>query len=124
MGDYLFQSVVGTTETDSNNSGGCCSSSPKEFNIISNGVPIAHVGKSADNSGNCEISLFNSHNTEPRTKALLIFTGYLIYYAFMAETTCGNIGARGLCKRICIYISILFMIIAVICVTIPIIVLI
>lgn len=77
MGEILFQSIGGT-EMNMISSGGCCGSIPSEFTLVSNGVALARIERSADNSADGVVSLLNSHNFDLRTKALLIFTGYLI----------------------------------------------
>src|SRR5687768_12916718 len=77
MGEILFQSIGGT-EMNTNHSGGCCGSTPSEFTLLSNGVALARIEKSVNNSGGCVVSLINSRNVDLRTKALLIFTGYLM----------------------------------------------
>lgn len=77
MGDILFQSIGGT-EMNTSSSGGCCGSTPSEFTLTSNGVALARIEKPNNNSEGCVISLFNSQNLDVRTKALLVFTGYLM----------------------------------------------
>jgi len=118
MGEFLFQSVGGT-EINANTSGGCCNSVPSEFSLISNGVELAHIEKSTNN---CTISLFNSQNLDARMKALLIFTSYLIYYTFMAETPFGEIGVRGMAKKLCMFMCIFFVLVTILFISIPIIV--
>lgn len=76
MGENLFQIVEGTEMT--NSSGGCCSANPSEFTFMNNGIALARVGKSMHTPDECEITVYNSLNLDPRTKALLIFTGYLM----------------------------------------------
>lgn len=77
MGEILFQSIGGT-ETNPSSSGGCFGSTPSEFTLISNGVALARIEKPINNSEGCVVSLFNLQNVDIRTKALLIFTGYLM----------------------------------------------
>ncbi|KAJ6647130.1 hypothetical protein Bhyg_02350 [Pseudolycoriella hygida] len=121
MGESLFQSIGGT-EMNASSSGGCCGSTPSEFTLLSRGVALARIQRPINNSGGCVVSLINSQNIDLRTKALLIFTGYFMYYAFFADTTFGKIGARGFAKRLCMYICIIFLIIMVLFTLIPIIV--
>lgn len=77
MGEILFQSIGGT-EMNIRSSGGCCGSTPSEFTLISNGVALARIEKPTNNSEGCVVSLFNSQSVDLRTKALLVFTGYLM----------------------------------------------
>lgn len=77
MGEILFQSIGGT-EMNTSSSGGCFGSTPSEFTLISNGIAMAHIEKSTNNSEDCVVSLINSQNFDLRTKALLIFTAYFI----------------------------------------------
>lgn len=77
MGEMLFYSIGGT-ETSPSSPGGCCGSTPSKFTLISNGVALARIEKSPNGYGGYSITLFNSRNMDSRTKALLIFTGYLM----------------------------------------------
>lgn len=73
MGEILFQSVETASSSDR-----CGCSSPSEFALLSDGTTLARVEKPIDNSDGCLISLCNSENIDLRTKALLIFTGYIM----------------------------------------------
>lgn len=77
MGEILFQSIGGTGMSPSS-SGGCCGSVPSEFTLMANGVELARIEKPMNGSEGCSITLFNSRNIDLRTKALLVFTGYLM----------------------------------------------
>ncbi|KAG4074088.1 hypothetical protein HA402_014293 [Bradysia odoriphaga] len=122
MGEVLFHSIEGT-EMSPISSVGCFGSSPSEFTLMSNGgVALARIERSTNGTEGCSITLFNSRNIGLRTKALLIFTVYLMYYAFLAETTIGNIGARGLAKRLFMCFCIFFVVVLLLFVLIPVIV--
>jgi len=121
MGETLFQSIGGT-EMNVSSSGGCCGSIPSEFTLLSNGVALARIERSPNNSNDGLVTLFNSQNFDLRTKALLLFVGYLIYYAFLADTTFGKVGARGFAKRLCMYVCIFFVVMMVLFISIPIII--
>lgn len=121
MGEMLFYSIGGT-ETSPSSPGGCCGSTPSKFTLISNGVALARIEKSPNGYGGYSITLFNSRNMDSRTKALLIFTGYLMYYAFLADTTFGSIGARGLVKRLFMFFCIFFFVVLILFILVPVIV--
>lgn len=77
MGEVLFQSIGGTEMNVS--SGGCFGSTPSQFTLISNGVALARIERPLNNnSGSCVVTLLHSQNVDIRTKALLLFTGYLM----------------------------------------------
>lgn len=77
MGEILFHSIGGT-EMNMRSSSGCCGSTQSVFTLISNGVALARIEKPVNRSEGCSVSLLNSQNADLRTKALLIFTGYLM----------------------------------------------
>lgn len=81
MGEIIFQSIGGT-EMNTSSSGGCFGSTPSEFTLISNGVALARIEKPVNDSEGGVISLLNSQNVDIRTKALLIFTGYLMVSSY------------------------------------------
>ncbi|XP_037033439.1 uncharacterized protein LOC119072354 [Bradysia coprophila] len=123
MGEVLFQSIGGT-EMSPITSVGCFGSSPSEFTLMSNrGVALARIARPMNGTEGCSITLFSSRNIGIRTKALLVFTAYLMYYAFLAETTIGNIGARGLAKRLFMCFCIFFVVVLLLFILIPVIVL-
>lgn len=76
MGEILFESIGGTEMNPIHS--GCCGSTPSEFTLLSNGVALARIERPTDNSDGCMVSLFNSRNVDVRTKAVLIFTAYLM----------------------------------------------
>ncbi len=76
MGDVLFESIGGTELNPTTT--GCCGTTPSEFTLISNGVPLARIERPTNGTSGCTMSLINARNIDLRTKALLVFTGYLM----------------------------------------------
>lgn len=72
MGNILLLSVVESS------SEGCLCSTPSAFNLQSNGVILARIEQPTDNSDGCVVSLLDSRIIDLRTKALVIFSGYVL----------------------------------------------